>query len=673
MQTALQFEDHLEKQRTDQSLPNALPGLSPMTCSIVQDDASSAEGQLLDLADYVYAHTPLKPMSKAIFFISRCLLLARRGLNGDSHDAIAESYKRICSSLGDDAPTDDFDFSAVLSECRVHLRHIIRAVKRVASLTSGTDSLGLAFNTLLRGKFESGEGLGTFLTPEEVVDPMVRMALGVVEPRLLKNMASSSRESLLFGDICGGTGRFVYCAHRVLQENGLQSAIAQRAARLFDQSSLAVELGRLNFLFDDIAPKFTCVGDSLTSASVSKLAGSFALLATNPPFGVGKYRWSPELSSALPVGLLQAMGLKRDGDAADPSELFLFRNLDLLAPGGALAIVLPDGIVQGRELVDLLRAYERLRSVSVSIAAIVSLPVVTFSLGGTVAKTSFLILRKNPAESDLPLYVAIAKHVGFVKRGNRRVSDPEGNDLIQIAREFLGSKPSRGVVVDSWRPFERLVPAAICHIGTVRDDCCEQDLAPLRRFVQVVKDFETISPRSGTQHFHISVLDVDETGLINIIAASENRPVTRGLSCKPGDIILSCINPKIWRVALIPNIGGQWTCSPEFLVLRPKSPEQAWPIYFSLHLGSVISRVQAMAGGTSSSRQRVEKEQLLDLDVSVKPLPRETVEVHALKRVEYYTLRLEEAEAYSAMHERDADFSAHSSERAHSSSTKASG
>ncbi len=660
MQTALQFEDQQQKERMQHSLRSALSNLPPMNCSVVQDHASSAERELLDLADYVYAHTSLKPMSKAMFLISRCLLVARRGLNVESYEAVVESYTSLCSSLGNDSPLDDFDFCAVLQECHRHLPQILEAIKRVSGLTSGTDSLGLAFNTLLRGKFESGEGLGTFLTPEEVVEPMVRMALGAVEPQLLERMTCSSGESLFFGDICGGTGRFVYCAYRVLRECGMHPETAGRVAKLFDQSSLAVEFGRLNFLFDDIAPRFACVGDSLTARSVSELTGSFALLATNPPFGTGKYRWSPELVSALSADLVHTLGLHGEGDVADPSELFLFRNLDLLAPGGVLAIVLPDGAVQARQLVNLLYAYESLRKVSISVAAIVSLPVATFSLGGTVAKTSFLIVRKNSGTADLPLYVAIAKHVGFVKRGNRRIRDVCGNDLIAIARDFLGGKADKGALVDSWRSLDRLVPAAICHTGSAKGGGAEQYSAPLRHFVQVLRDFESINPNSGSQHFHISVLDVDETGLINIIAAAENKPVTRGLSCKPGDIIVSCINPKIWRVALIPDVEGRWTCSPEFLVLRPKSEDLAWPIYFSLHLGSVIGHVQSMAGGTSSSRQRVEKEQLLRLDVPVKPISRETIEFHSRNRMEYYNLRLKEARAYRAMHDQDADFFVHS-------------
>jgi len=660
MQTALQFEGQVEKEGVEHSLPSTMSNLPPMNCSVVQDNASSAERELLDLADYVYAHTSLKPMSKAMFLISRCLLVARRGLNVESYEAVVESYTGLCSSLGSDSPVDDFDFCAVLLECQSHLPHILRAIKRVASLTSGTDSLGLAFNTLLRGKFESGEGLGTFLTPEEVVEPMVSMALGAVEPQLLERLARSSGESLFFGDICGGTGRFVYCAYRVLQECGLHPETAGLVAKLFDQSSLAVEFGRLNFLFDDIAPRFACVGDSLTARSVSELTGSFALLATNPPFGTGKYRWSPELVSALSADLVRALGLHGEGDVADPSELFFFRNLDLLAPGGVLAIVLPDGVVQARQFVNLLHAYESLRKVSISVAAIVSLPVTTFSLGGTVAKTSFLIVRKNSGSADIPLYVAIAKHVGFVKRGNRRIPDVYGNDLIAIARDFLGGKADRGVLVNSWRSLDRLVPAAICHIGSAKGGDAEQYTAPLGHFVQVVRDFEPINPTPGPQHFHISILDVDETGLINIIAAAENNPVTRGLSCKPGDIIVSCINPKIWRVAFVPNVEGRWTCSPEFLVLRPKLADQAWPVYFSLHLGSVIGRVQSMAGGTSSSRQRVEKEQLLHLDVPVKPMSSETIESHARNRVEHYNLRLREARAYRAMHDQNADFFAHS-------------
>jgi hypothetical protein len=608
-----------------------------------QRDVSEAERELLDLADYIYGHTSLKPMSKTLFLISRCLLLARRDVLAESPNDITRAYLELCASLGEDAPIDDFDFAAVVDEVAEHMGHISRALGCVAKLGSATDSLGLAFNTLLRGKFEGGEGLGTYLTPEEVVLPMVEMALAAVNSETLGLI--SSKKPLYFGDVCGGTGRFVYALYQALLRRNVPRKELALSARLFDQSSLAVGFARLNFLFEDLAPRFESVSDSLSASAVSKLRDSFALLATNPPFGSGKYRWNSGLADSLPPELLRSIGMRSPDDAADPAELFLFRNLDLLAPGGAVAIVLPDGVVQSRDFIQALRIYEQLRHVAVEVMAIVSLPVVTFSLGGTVAKTSFLIIRKELERRNLPLYVAIAEHVGFLKRGNRRLPDPDGNELFDIAREFVGHEGGRGVFVDSWRSVDRFVPAAICHSEATT---APAENIPLRELAGPIRDF--IAVPFSKRHFHVSVLDVDETGLINIVAAASNRPVTRALRCRPGDILISCINPNIWRATVVPNVEGAWSCSPEFLALRPRRIEDAWGISLALHNGAVIREAQSLAGGTSSSRQRIEKERLLGLGVPVDHLGGERIKRHAAHRTAYYLIRLNEAQLYDGLH-----------------------
>ena len=87
--------------------------------------------------------------------------------------------------------------------------------------------------------------------------------------------------------------------------------------------------------------------------------------------------------------------------------------------------------------------------------------------------------------------------------------------------------------------------------------------------------------------------------------------MSKGLECKPGDILVSCMNPKIWRVAVIPKMPGEWSCSPEFVVLRPKGGRDPWKVALALHHPSITLAVQAMATGTSSSRQRVPKGRVL--------------------------------------------------------------
>jgi len=611
-----------------------------------------AERTLLGIAGYVYAHTSLKPVSKTLFLISRCLCVAKLGRIPGTADELSREYAKVRASLNGAAPGDDFDFASVVAECADHIPRIVDAVNEVCQLTAQRDGLGLVFNTLLRGKFEGGEGLGTYLTPEEVVSPMVSMLFDLVGGPSVALLSGSA--PLLFGDICGGTGRFVYAIARLLAERGMSRHEIEGSGRLFDQSLMTVDLARLNFLFEGMRPAFERVGDSLTDPRVSSLRSRFLLLATNPPFGSGKYRWNEAVARELPCEVLAPLGMRRRDDSADPSALFFFRNLDLLAPGGCLAIVLPDGVVQSTGFKTAIAAYERARSTHMHVAAIVSLPAVTFALGGTVAKTSFMIVQKEEGASDRRLYVALAAHVGFLKRGQTRADDPEGNDLIGIAEEFGSDCPVLGRLADCWRFHESLVPARLMHAAD--KEGASTSGTRLSDLAEMVRDFAR-APEGGTpQAFHVSVLDVDAMGLLDIVSASRNKPLSRGLACRPGDILVSCMNPRIWRVAVIPNVPGSWSCSPEFVVLRPKDSEDPWELAFALHHPSVSRAIQATARGTSSSRQRVPKDRVLSVTVPQVEVSG-TLADYVAWREEFYRKRLREAVAYGSLHRGDSEFS----------------
>lgn len=611
--------------------------------------AAHAERLLLDLADHIYVRTSLKPISKALFLISRALLVVQR--YSDTRDAasLCARYAALRKRLGAHAPEDDFQFDAVVSECATQMSDVLEALRAVEQLTRGTDRLGLAFDTLLRGKFEGGEGLGTFLTPEEIVDAMVSMLLAAVDGRAIDRVASGH---LLYGDPCGGTGRFVYALARKLSALGASSEVVERSARLFDQSQMAVDFGRLNFLFEDLRPTFARVEDSLISSVVTSLRGRFGLIATNPPFGSGKYPWSAELAKTFPHQLLNVLGLSRNSDATDPAGLFLFRALDLLAQNGAVAIVLPDGLVQSREFVAALRLYEQLSATRIAVRALVSLPAATFSLGGTVAKTSFLVITKDPSARQL--YVATPHHVGFLKRGNRRVADPKGNELPTIVGDFASRTPSRGRLVGEWRTHERLATAHLTYQACSAGARTARTLADLATTLRV---YTTVPEESPTRHFHVSILDVDETGLIDVLTATRNRPTTKGLSCRPGDVIVSCINPKIWRVALIPDLPGEWSCSAEFVVLRPKLRQDGPRLALALHHVDAINAVRSLAGGTSSSRQRVPKELIANIGLPAVSISEDALNAHLAVRTQWYQARLGEGEAFLRLHNGESDFS----------------
>jgi type I restriction enzyme M protein len=67
--------------------------------------------------------------------------------------------------------------------------------------------------------------------------------------------------------------------------------------------------------------------------------------------------------------------------------------------------------------------------------AVVSLPTETFAISGTGAKTSFIYLQKkrHASEKQGPVFMGVAEHVGYLKKGKTEIPDPAGNDLVSIA------------------------------------------------------------------------------------------------------------------------------------------------------------------------------------------------------------------------------------------------
>lgn len=610
-----------------------------------------AERLLQELADTVYTRAGLKPMSKALYFVSRALLAtAHSNAPLKTASEVSKAYGAVKGSLGPEMVVDDYSFDAVLADCSQVLPELLAIIGQLRKLTSGADVMGMAFDTLLRGKWQGGEGLGTYLTPEEIARPMVAIASAALSPALRARIGVGPRE-LYVGDICGGTGRFMFAAARELRDAGLEPPAIANACRLFDQSSLAVSLAQINLLLDGLHSRFAVVADSIIADDVSKLRGKFALLATNPPFGSGKYVWHNELPKLIAPSVLTALGLGGRGMSTDPAGLFFFRNVDLLAEGGVLAIVLPDGVVHSDRFAAAWRAYEEESGRQIELVALVSLPAAAFALGGTVAKTSFLVVRTAVTGPRCETYTAKAEHIGFVKRGNSRSPDKHGNDLDLIVNEFQHRTPdSIGRRIPGWNPSKSLVGALSASTGTPSS---LQGIAPslneLTHAVRVYTEHVSGGAAAG-RSFHISILDVDETGLIDLRAAMSNSPVTKSLACKAGDVLVSCLNPKIWRVALVPELGVNWTCSPEFVALRPRPGVDARRLTLSLFAPSVRASVVALGTGTSSSRQRVDKARIGSIAVPLLGPDDPVITQHFEGRLRFYRQRLEEITLFEQLH-----------------------
>jgi len=177
---------------------------------------------------------------------------------------------------------------------------------------------------------------------------------------------------------------------------------------------------------------------------------NFDLLLTNPPFA-GENRNDP--------GLLRQYELaKKDGKLRGNVErhiLFIERSLDAVRPGGRLAIVLPQGVLNNTNM-RYIREYlfDKAR-----ILAVIGLHVNTFK-PHTGTKTSVLFLQKWEDEplKDYPIFMAVSKKSGkdssgeYVYKKNekgeylwgtngRKVLD---HDLDEIADKFIEFSKKEG-------------------------------------------------------------------------------------------------------------------------------------------------------------------------------------------------------------------------------------
>ena len=173
---------------------------------------------------------------------------------------------------------------------------------------------------------------------------------------------------------------------------------------------------------------------------------NFDILLTNPPFA-GENRNDP--------GLLRQYELaKKDGKLRNNVErhiLFIERSLDAIRPGGRLAIVLPQGVLNNTNM-EYIREwlFEKAR-----ILAVVGLHGNTFK-PHTGTKTSVLFLQKWGGEAgepqkDYPIFMAVSKKAGKDNSGDYIYKkDEKGNhvygsrgrkvldhDLDEIADKFI--------------------------------------------------------------------------------------------------------------------------------------------------------------------------------------------------------------------------------------------
>jgi type I restriction enzyme M protein len=158
-----------------------------------------------------------------------------------------------------------------------------------------------------------------------------------------------------------------------------------------------------------------------TLSESEHLNGSFDIVLTNPPFGSkGKVEDRRILKSYV-----LARKWRENSDSSweptkvvmarqSPEILFIEKCVRLLKPGGRMAIVLPDGLLQNISSSHI-RYWIRTQA---KVLGVVSIPQEAFVPYGTGIKTSLLLLQKHPSDEQRhSCFMARMQKVGYDVKG----------------------------------------------------------------------------------------------------------------------------------------------------------------------------------------------------------------------------------------------------------------
>jgi type I restriction enzyme M protein len=332
------------------------------------------------------------------------------------------------------------------------------------------DTIGTAFEVYVATHLKGARG--QYFTNRLVVNMMVAM----LDP--------SEREFIL--DLACGSGGFLIACLRYVRQKILHSDRSRaakhkelRAApdKLYgiDISPKLIKVAKTNMILNGDGHGGMVRGNTLQDLSVLPLTfplrhvhykrGKQAptIIMTNPPFGASHelrvqsrdildqfqlgHAWTPD-----ETGWLSETQLTRP-DGVPIETLFLERCVEMLAPGGRLAIVIARGLLDNR---DSLSARQYLLE-NTKLRAVINCHPNTFApFNGT--KAAILIVEKKPQrgfqrDEDYPVFMAISQRVGQDSQG-REIHKKDSSGELVLDRGQRIVDHDLGQILDAWRQFQ---------------------------------------------------------------------------------------------------------------------------------------------------------------------------------------------------------------------------
>lgn len=394
-----------------------------------------------------------------------------------------------------------------------------------------------------------------------------------------------------------------------------------------DKVDRMVRLSKINALLlgcniSNISSGNSIIGESRINSYLDKVD----LIFTNPPFGA-EYEVQQLNLDEYPI----LRDIQMSASTVDSELLMLDKCIALLKDFGYLAIVLPDSVFASKGLNSLYRD-EILRKVTVR--GVIELPSVTFAQAGTRTNTCVLYLQKKIPDENNRMFMASCTDLGYVVKEKMGVPvkiSKGSNEMLEIAAALIKNdsadrivlrKPSvtyitahdlaQNVIKPSFYGADRFLIVDSFSSG-LKEGFEVKKLSDIAEFVTTSRKGYMVSDEIK----HISVLHVNANCTINFNEVEAFVPVSKGRTCEAGDLIFSKLNPRIPRMAVVPEKSYKLVCSNEFEILRPSGEIDAYTLCFLLRTENVMIQIESMTSGTSSSHSRIKREQLGEILIPV--------------------------------------------------------
>jgi type I restriction-modification system DNA methylase subunit len=528
-----------------------------------------------------------------------------------------------------------------LSDDRPAVVKVIRLLRQVNLSATPLDVKGVAYEEILRNTLDKTENQQYFT------------------PRVIINFVAAfvdCKPGMIVCDPACGSGGFLVAPIAEFQRRGGHAE---------DLSLLGLEIDRrmawlaqMNLLLHGAEEGIIhCIPNGGSLAFNAVTAGllpddGLDLILTNPPFG-SDYSDRSELAH-YETG--------RGRTSRRRGVLFVERSIRALRPGGRLAIVIEDSLLNSHSNADI-RAYVFRHT---DIEAVISLPDVAFMPYST-AKTSILLLRKKerPATSDTQghVFMAEALNLGRKPNGDPLYADERDengrplllSDLPTIAARWgrwLGegrplSPPAPPVFICS---REKLMEAAktadnrldILFYHPARDQAeraLQRSTHPVVKLASLVTERNVslvpsrVMPDDVFRYIGLAGITAF-TGEYTVSEVPGYRLKSAVRQFRGGDILFSKLRPELRKYCYVTREEDDGFVSSECYVLTPKEPpgpdqlplcghdepKHTLPEYLSYILRSDLVYGQLVYQITGLGRPRVSKAAIMNLKIPVPPL-----------------------------------------------------